>query len=138
MTAIDQHVFATAPIKSGVLLGLLPLPVHMFLPAGPSYQLAAITLVLIAGVYLGYAFKDGRAKAISIECIGAAAFATAAWLGLNGYPLAIVIALALHGVWDVLHVKLIDTDIPPWYVPFCSFVDWIMAAGLYLIWMMTH
>lgn len=130
----DTHIFARAPILSGVVLGIVPLPLHVFLPQAQSYQLAAITLVLIAGVYIGYAFMDGRVHNIVIELTTAVVFSAASWLGLNGYPMAIVGALVLHGIWDILHHGLVDTTIPRWYIPFCAVVDWVMAASLIAIW----
>jgi len=133
----QQHIFARVPLTSGLVLGVLPLPIHLFIPLERSYELAAITLVLIAGVYIGYAFKDGRPKIIILEFATALAFAGAAWLGLNGYPLAIVGALLAHGGWDLLHHRIIKTDIPRWFIPFCVICDWIMALGLMLIWAMT-
>lgn len=128
------HIVARLPLKSGAVLGLMPLPVHIFLPAELSHQLAAITLVLIAGIYIGYAFKDGRPRSIVVELIGAAGFCAAAWLGLNGAPYFIVAALALHGLWDLAHHSLLDTEVPRWYIPFCAVVDWVMAVSLFAIW----
>ena len=128
------NVFARIPLTSGFLLGVLPLPVHLFLPARLSYELAAITLVLIAGIYIGYAFKDGRPRTVFLEFGIALVFATAAWVGLNGYPYVIAAALAAHGVWDLLHHNLIKTDVPRWFIPFCVICDWVMAASLTLIW----
>lgn len=133
MTCHD-HVFARIPLTSGFVLGVAPLPLHFFLPKDISYELAAITLVLIAGIYIGYAFKDGRPKTIFLELSVAILFAAAAWLGMNGYPLLIVAALAAHGLWDLLHHKIVATDVPRWFIPFCAICDWIMAAGLLLIW----
>lgn len=130
----NPRILARFPIQSGVMLGILPLPVHVFLDPIFSYQLAAITLVLIAGVYIGYAFKDGRTHVVLIELSIALLFAAAAWIGLNGLPYVILAALVFHGFWDVLHHSLIDTQIPRWYIPFCAVVDWIMAASLFVIW----
>jgi hypothetical protein len=133
-----SHVLSRLPVQSGIVLGIVPLPVHFFLPPELSYQLAAITLVLIAGIYVGYAFKDGRIRSLLIELTTAIAFSAAGWLGINGHPSAIVIALALHGLWDILHHSLIDTEMPRWYIPFCAAVDWVMAASLLAIWTLMH
>jgi hypothetical protein len=130
------HIFARIPLTSGFLLGVLPVPVHLFLPARLSYELAAITLVLIAGIYIGYAFKDGRPRTVFLEFSIALVFAAAAWIGLNGYPYVIVAALAAHGLWDLLHHNLIKTDVPRWFIPFCVICDWVMAASLTLIWIL--
>ncbi|SDR21122.1 hypothetical protein SAMN04515695_3438 [Pseudovibrio sp. Tun.PSC04-5.I4] len=117
-----------------MILGVIPLPVHFFLPLNISHQFAAIVLVLIAGVYMGYAFRDGRMHVILIELGVACLFAAAGLLGINGYPIAIVFAFSAHGVWDVLHHNFIDTQMPRWYIPFCAVYDWVAALGLLLIW----
>jgi hypothetical protein len=127
-------ILSRLPVQSGIALGILPLPIHFWLSSELSHQLAAITLVLIAGVYMGYAFKDGRVRSILVELPTAAGFAVAAWVGINGYPSVILVALALHGCWDVLHYSFIDTDMPRWYIPFCAIVDWVMAASLFVMW----
>ncbi len=130
----DLHPLSRYPHASGLLVGLLPLPVHLLLPSLWSHQLAAITLILIAGIYIGYGFKDGRPKALATELLTALGFTAAAWFGMLGYPWVIALALAMYGVWDVLHHSLIDTEIPRWYIPFCATVDWVMAACLMAIW----
>lgn len=130
----ESTILARFPMQSGVIFGLVPLPVHIFLPTALSQQLAGITVVLIAGVYIGYAFKDGRKHVIAIELSTALVFAAAAWLGINGVPQAILAVLVLHGIWDLLHHRMIDTEVPRWYVPFCAVVDWVMAASLLMIW----
>ncbi len=127
-------ILSRIPVRSGVMIGIAPLPVHLVLSPELSYQLAALTLVLIAGVYIGYAFKDGRVRSILIELPTALAFTAAAWAGMNGYPSLIIVALALHGLWDLLHHRVVDTEIPRWYIPFCAATDWVMAASLFFIW----
>lgn len=129
-----SHILSRLPVRSGIVFGIVPLPIHLFLAPELSYQLASITLVLIAGIYVGYAFKDGRVQSIIIELPTALLFSAAAWIGINGYPSFIIVALALHGLWDLLHHNLIDTEIPRWYIPFCAVVDWVMAASLFAIW----
>ncbi|KEJ91040.1 DUF6010 family protein [Sulfitobacter donghicola] len=130
----QSHIFERIPLTSGLLLGVLPLPIHVFIPIQLSYELAAITLVLIAGIYIGYAFKDGRPNTVFLEFSVALAFAATAWVGMNGYPFMIIGALVAHGFWDLLHLKLIKTDVPRWYIRFCVICDWVMAASLTLIW----
>ncbi|MEO1638958.1 MAG: DUF6010 family protein [Pseudomonadota bacterium] len=132
--AKNTLILSRLPVQSGVVLGIIPLPIHFWLSPELSHQLAAITLVLIAGVYIGYAFRDGRVRSIVVELSTAVGFAVAAWVGINGYPSVIIAALALHGCWDVLHNNLIDTDMPRWYIPFCAVVDWVMAVCLFMIW----
>ena len=53
------HAMATHPGLTGSGLAVLSLPLHLVLPAETSVLLAALTLALIAGVYLGFAFAMG-------------------------------------------------------------------------------
>ena len=55
------HAMATHPLLTGSGLAVLSLPLHLVLSAETSVVLASLTLALIAGVYLGFAFSDRRA-----------------------------------------------------------------------------
>ncbi len=140
MTALDAKPAATLgllirlPKSAGLLLGVLPLPLHALLPMEASVQLAALLVTMIAGVYLGFAFRDENALSLMIELAGASLFLIAAYTGLNGFPVAILLALLAHGLWDIAHYHLIKTGVPGWYIPLCALYDWGAAIGLSLIW----
>lgn len=130
----SQSFISKFPVKTGFVLGVLPLPIHYFLPLPLSHELAALSVVLIAGVYLGYAFMDERLKVMLIELTISFIFFAGAWIGINGFPILIILALFLHGIWDLLHHNLIDTKMPRWYIPLCAVFDWITALALAVIW----
>ena len=123
-------------VLSGGILGVLSLPGHLFFDHHLSVLVAAFTLVLIAGVYLGYAFHDGRPKIIAIEGAIASAFVVAALYAVVRQPWALPLAFAAHGIWDALHHRHVGTEMPRWYIPFCAIYDWITAAGLAAIWLL--
>ena len=123
-----------APMSAGLVLGVFPLPLHLLLSATQSYQVAALSLILIAGVYLGYAFQDGRTHVVLTELTVATIFLIAGWFGMNGLPILIVGAFFMHGLWDYLHHTVIDTEMPRWYIPFCAIYDFAAGAGLATIW----
>ena len=123
------------PLLSGGILGIASLPAYLMLQHVNSILLAALILVLIAGVYLGYAFSDGRWKIIATEGVVASVFLGAAFIGVSGWQWAIPIAFALHGLWDAAHHSRVGTIMPHWYIPFCAVYDWATAAGLCLIWL---
>lgn len=126
--------FENAPLKAGVLIGVLPLPLHYRLPHEDSVLLAALTVVIIASIYIGYAFNDGRRHILATESMAATLFLGAAWFGLKGHEWAIIAAYGAHGLWDLAHHTIVGTHMPRWYIPLCAVVDWIIAAGLYLMW----
>lgn len=123
---------ASNPLLTGIALGVvLGLP-HPFMDAALSETVAALTVAVIAGIYIGFAIIDGRARVVLSESFAAAFFAIAALGGLMFSSWLIVGALFLHGVWDWLHGHPGDslTTLPVWYPPFCLAVDWTLALFL--------
>jgi hypothetical protein len=113
----DSHVMAAHPLLTGSGLAVLSLPLHL------------------AGVYLGFAFADGRLSVITTELFVALGFTGAALAGVSLWPAWTPIAIAAHGFWDwAHHHERVPTRMPRWYVPFCAIYDWIYAAGLLGIW----
>jgi hypothetical protein len=116
-------------------LALATLPLHAVLPHQMSVALAALMLAAIGAIYVGFALRDGRTRAIATEIIVAALFFVAATIGLTVEPWAIPVACFAHGLWDAAHHRHVDTAMPRWYIPFCALYDWVFAAGLALIWL---
>lgn len=121
--------------RLGAVLALASLPAHLLLPPTISHQLATLVLALMAGVYLGFAVQDGRARVLVIEGLVASAFVAAALLGLWVSAWAVPAAYVLHGFWDLAHHRHVSTAMPAWYVPFCAVFDWVFAAGLVANWL---
>ena len=72
------------PWLTGGLASLATLPLHFLLPVAASIQLSAIFLALIAGVYVGFAVRDGRIRFIALESGVALLFVLAAsWGGTD-------------------------------------------------------
>jgi hypothetical protein len=131
----STHAMATHPLLTGSGLAVLSLPLHFMIPAETSVLLASLTLALIAGVYLGFAFSDGRLPVMLTELFVALAFTAAALGGAMSWPVWIAVALGAHALWDWAHHReRVPTRMPRWYVPFCAVFDWIYAAGLLGIW----
>ena len=135
--AQHRHAMATHPGLTGSGLAVLSLPLHLVLPAETSVLLAALTLALIAGVYLGFAFLDGRLSVMMTELLVALAFTGAALAAAVSWPAWVAVGFAAHGLWDwAHHQQRVPTRMPRWYVPFCAVYDWVYAAGLLGIWWM--
>jgi hypothetical protein len=90
-----------APVIWGVVVGIAqtasPL-VFWWLDATTVY---ALGLVLIAGIYIGFAVADGRPKVIVVESIVASGFVVIAAVGLTVSVWLIVVGLAGHGLKDL-------------------------------------
>ena len=141
--AAEAHTIARHPVPVGALLGLATLPAHALLPLVWAEQLAALLLVLIAGVYLGFAALDGRAKVLLAETSAACAFVLFALWAVQRAPGWLPAGYAAHALWDLAHHRphretarraRLDVRMPRWYVPFCVVVDAVAGAGIALIW----
>ena len=118
------------PARIGAGLALASLPAHFLLSSTASHQLGTVMLVLVAGIYVGFAVQDGRDKILAIEGLIALSFVAAALAALWVSAWAIPAAYALHGFWDLAHHRHVATAMPAWYVHFCAVFDWVFAAGL--------
>jgi len=88
-----------------------------------------VSLVMIAAVYLGFAFSDGRVSIVILELSVATVFLVLALLGLWQAPVFIGAGLILHGLWDLAHrPHAISTKLPKWYPPFCAAYDFVFAG----------
>jgi hypothetical protein len=114
---------------------LATVPVFILLPKSVAHQWGALLLSLIAGAYVGFAARDGRAGANLIELAGAMAFAAAGLAGLLFNPLLIAGGYVVHGFWDLFHHRHGPyADTPHWYIPFCAVYDWIVGSFLVSWW----
>ena len=114
----------------GGLAALATLPIHLVASASLSQQLAALTLCIVAAIYIGFALADGKLRWIVAEAIVVSAYLLAALLTLSVSMWVAVAAFTLHGLWDLAHHRHIRTAMPRWYIPFCAVFDWVFAGGL--------
>lgn len=115
----------------GMILFALGAPVHFLVPLETSTQMAALTLALIAGAYIGFGAASGKPAQFWTELAAALLFALTALAGLTLTPLAIPAGLIAHALWDILHHSPRTAGaVPRWYVPFCATFDLAAAALL--------
>jgi hypothetical protein len=90
-----------APIVWGVVFGVIqaasPLGFWWLDPA----TVYALSLTLIAAVYIGFAVADGRPTVIAVEAAIAAVFVIVAAAGVTGPTWLLVAGLAGHGFKDL-------------------------------------
>jgi hypothetical protein len=122
-----------APVLWGVVFGAIqaasPLGFWWLDPA----SVYALSLVLIAAVYIGFAVADGRPTVIAVEAGIAAVFVVVAAAGVTGPAWLLVAGLTGHGLkdlWQHRHQWVANTR---WWPPFCLVVDWVVAAILVLL-----
>lgn len=97
-----------------------------------SLDFFAILLVLITGIYIGFAVEDGRRGKLILETIVALGFCVLVLLGMWKWPILIAAGYFLHGVWNLLHhpIKL-GARVKNWYPPACLAYDWLVGAYIY-------
>lgn len=122
------------PTWLGLALFVLTLPAHLLLEQAGSLALAAVTLALIGGAYIGFGAADGRQSVFWTELAVALIFGAAAIVGLLWHWAALPLGLALHALWDLAHHDARRlAGVPRWYIPFCVVFDLMAAAFLVLL-----
>lgn len=113
------------------------MPAHLLLGRDDSLVLAAVTLALIGGAYIGFGVADGRRFVFWTELAIAVAFGAAAVLGVLWHWMALPLGLVLHALWDLAHHNQGRlARIPAWYIPFCVVFDLLAAELLTLLYVM--
>jgi hypothetical protein len=90
----------------------------------------AITLAIIASIYVGFAVADGRTKVIAIEIGVATVFVILAAVAIDTSPWLVVVGLIGHGLKDLWqhHTHFVATT--RWWPPFCLVVDLVAASAI--------
>ena len=122
-----------APILWGVVVGVIqaasPLSFWWLDPA----TVYALSLTLIAAVYIGFAVADGRPKVIAVESSVTFAFVVVAAAAVTGSPWLLVAGMAGHGLKDLWQHRSHFVANTRWWPPFCMVVDWVVAAILVVL-----
>jgi hypothetical protein len=122
-----------APVLWGIVWGAIqaaaPLGFWWLDPA----TVYALSLALIAAVYIGFAVADGRPRVIAVEAGIAGAFVVVAAAGVTGPAWLLVLGFTGHGVKDLWQHRRQFVANTRWWPPFCLVVDWVAAAILVLL-----
>ena len=90
---------------------------------------------VIASYYGLFAVMGGSTSALAGESLVIAAFLFVAVLGFRTNLWLVVIALASHGIFDLIHGQLISNPgVPSWWAAFCLAYD--VTAAAYLAWLL--
>jgi hypothetical protein len=93
-----------------------------------------ITMV-VAAYYVLCAVMGASAQVLVVECLVGIAFLMAALLGFRSSLWLAAGALAAHGLFDLVHARVItNPGVPVWWPRFCGAYD-VVAAG-YLGWLL--
>ncbi len=118
------------PVVWGLVFGGLqaasPLALRWLDPA----TVHALSITLIASVYIGFAVADGRPRIIAVEITVAGLFALLAATAASGTPWLLVLGYAGHGFKDLWQERTHYVVNTRWWPPFCAVVDWLVAVIL--------
>src|SRR3954463_5555828 len=90
-----------APVLWGVVVGVLQAATPLAFWWLDSATVYALGLVLIAGIYVGFAGADGRPKVIAVESSVTFGFIVLAAAAITGSPWLLVVGLVGHGLKDL-------------------------------------
>jgi hypothetical protein len=87
--------------------------------------------IVVASYYILFAALTGSATVMLAELTAAGVFILLAVTGFKRSPWVLVVALAGHGVFDLVHHWLIDNPgVPDFWPGFCMAFDVVAAAYL--------
>ena len=122
-----------APVLWGVVWGVIQAGVPLgFWWLDPA-TVYALSLALIAGIYIGFAVADGRPRVIAVETAVAAVFVVVGAAGVSGPAWLLVAGFVGHGVKDLWQHRTQFVANTRWWPPFCLVVDWVAAAILVVL-----
>ena len=130
-TAFDAGHHSTrlrVPLIWGVVFGFLQAAAPVGLWWIPPATVYAISLALIAAVYIGFAVADGRRKVVAVEVSVATVFVLVGSVAVIGSPWVAVAGLVGHGAKDLWQHRTGFVNNTRWWPPFCLTVDWVAAA----------
>ncbi|HEU4487829.1 MAG TPA: hypothetical protein VFS38_00925, partial [Actinomycetota bacterium] len=116
------------PVLWGVAVGGIQAASPLVFPWLDPATVYALSLAVIAAVYIGFGVADGRGTVIAVETAVAGVFVVLAAAAVTGPQWLLVIGLFGHGVkdlWQHRHQYVANTR---WWPPFCLVVDWVCAA----------
>ena len=92
-------------------------------------------MIVIAFLYALFAVMGASTRALVLESLVGVVFLALAVAGFRSSLWLVVVALAAHGVFDLVHGKAISNPgVPAWWPPFCFAYD--VAAAAYLAWLL--
>lgn len=90
----------------------------------------ATMTIVVASYYVLFAAMAGSGYALVLESVFAGGFFAAAAIGFRRSLWVVAVALAGHGLFDLVHPHLVaNPGVPHWWLGFCSSFD-VTAGGL--------
>ena len=95
-----------------------------------------VVTIVIASDYVLFAVMGASTHALVLESLIGAVFLAVAVSGFRWSLWVVVVALAIHGVFDLVHDTFIaNAGVPVWWPQFCLTYD--LTAAAYLAWLLS-
>ena len=93
-------------------------------------------MMVIAVLYALFAVIGASTQALVLDLLVGSVFFSAAIVGFRSSLWVVAVALAAHGLLDLVHDRVISNPgVPHWWPVFCSAYD--LTAAVYLAWMLV-
>ena len=122
-----------AAVLWGVVFGIIQAAAPLGFWWLPPATVYALSLALIAAVYIGFAVADGRPRVVAAEAGVAAAFVVVGAAGVTGPAWLLVVGFIGHGAKDFWQHRRHFVANTRWWPPFCLVIDWLAAAILVVL-----
>ena len=94
-------------------------------------------MIVIALIYVLFATMSGSGQTVLLESLVMTGFATAAVIGFKSSLWIVAAALAGHGLFDLVHGRVLENaGVPVFWPAFCSAYD--LGAAAILAWMLKR
>lgn len=129
---MNAHI---APGAAGLILALMVGAAGTMTGLDRDRALYPVILIVIAALYGLFAAIDGSAVVIVREAALILPFVAIALAGFKRSLWLIVAALLGHGMYDLLHARIVaNAGVPSWWPVFCLAYD--VTAAFYLAYML--
>jgi hypothetical protein len=92
-------------------------------------------MIVIASLYALFAVMGASTNALVLESVVGAAFIALAVFGFKSSLWAVALALAAHGIFDLVHGRVISNPgVPSFWPAFCGAYD--VTAAAFLAWLL--
>ena len=120
------------PFIAGVFLAVIVAALGKVTRFEQDRSFYPTVLIVIASYYVLFAVLGGSSQALFWESVVAVAFAAIAVFGSLRVPLLVGVAIAGHGLFDLVHHGIIvNQGVPSWWPIFCASID--VPLGLWAI-----
>jgi hypothetical protein len=124
-----------APLLIGVLLALAVGMMATAVGLDRDRAFYPTVMIVIALLYALFAAMGASTQALVLDLLVGSVFIAAAVSGFKSSLWVVAVALASHGILDLVHDRVISNPgVPLWWPAFCSGYD--LMAGAYLAWML--